>query len=148
VYDLFLVSVRDYKLDLLYQDDEDNDTTNFPTYLQGFLIRAIPKFTNCTKDMTNYTLTTTPQFNVTLSLIEKVILADLMVIEWLNKEINDVTQFNLHLSNADFKTYAEANNLKEKSERADKLREKVDKDMLDYGLAAIDWDAWRSGEYS
>lgn len=145
IYDLFLVSVRDYKIDLLYQSSVQNNTNDFENYLQGFLIKAIPKFTKCKKNLYNYVLSPTAQFNETLDLNEQVILSNLTAIEWFEKEINDVTQFNLHLNNTDFKHYAESQNLKEKSDRADKLREKIAQDMTDYEIGNVDWSAWRSG---
>jgi hypothetical protein len=147
IYDLFLISVRDFKLDKLSQYSEQNSTNDFETYLQGFLLRSCHHFTNCTKDLTDYVLTPTAQFNQTLSLREQNILADLMVIAWFDKELNDVSQFSLHLSNSDFKTYSEAQNLKEKSERADRLREKISQDMVDYGLLNVDWNSWASGNF-
>ena len=128
--------VRDYKLDSLYQQSQ----TDFATYLQGFLKRSIPKFTNCSKSL-GYVISPTPQFNENLSLLEQVILADWMVINWLEKEVNDVTQFNLHLNDTDFKHYSEAQNLKEKRERLNDMREKLNQDMVDYGFQNIDWSA-------
>lgn len=142
IYDQFLVSVRDYKLDKLY----NLSTVNFYQYLQGFLIKAIPKFTNCIKDIQDIN-TTSGQFNVDLDLDEQVITSNLMVIEWLTREINDVTQFNLHLNSTDFKRYAEANNLKEKTNHRDSLREIVNQDMTTYGLKHVDWKAWSTGNY-
>lgn len=142
IYDEFLVSVRDYKLDKLY----NLSPTNFNQYLQGFLIKAIPRFTNCVKDIQNID-TIIGQFNDTLDLDEQIIMSNLMVIEWLTREINDVTQFNLHLNDTDFKRYAEANNLKEKNNHRDSLREIVNQDLVLYGLKHTNWQSWASGNY-
>ena len=139
IYDLFLVMVTDYKLDKLYSQSE----ADFLTYLKGFLMLAIPKFTNCKQSLAY----NSDNFTSNLTIVEKNILAELMTIQWLSKEINDVTQFNLSLNDTDFKRYAEANNLREKSEYSDRLREKVNQDMTDYGLITIDWNAWGSGNY-
>ena len=142
IYDEFLVSVRDYKLDKLY----NLSPTNFNEYLQLFLIKAIPIFTNFVKNIRNID-TIIFQFNYTLYLDEQIILSNLMVIEWLTREINDVTQFNLHLNDTDFKRYAEANNLKEKNNHRDSLREIVNQDLVLYGLKHTNWQSWASGNY-
>lgn len=47
-----------------------------------------------------------------------------------------------------FKHYAEANNLKEKSEYADRQREKVSQDMTDYGLRHTPFKDWAAGNYA
>ena len=142
IYDLFLIEVQDYKLDKLYQ----SSPTDFNTYLQGFLIRAIPEFTNCKKNLEDIDLTL-KQFNQDLSMKEKDILCKYMTIQWLNREVNNVTQFNLVLNDTDFRRYAEGQNLKEKTTHRDKLREMVSQDCVDYGLLTNDWSAWASGNY-
>jgi hypothetical protein len=147
VYDLFTIVVQDYKLTELYNYSVEHTSDDFTTYLQGFLIRAIPRFTYCANSL-SYTTTPTAQFTATLTLNEKEILSDLMVVEWFDREINDVTQFNLHLNDTDFKHYAEGQNLKEKSDRIDRLREKIKQDMTDYEFGNIDWNAWASGDFS
>jgi len=143
IYDLALVSIRDYKLDELFAIDP----ADFKTYLKGFLIRAIPKFTNSRQDLDDRN-DSTDTFNITLTTKEKDILATLLTNEWLTKEIKDVTQFNLHLNDTDFKHYAEANNLDKKQLLYDKVREIVNQDMVDYGLKQIDWAAWGSGNFT
>ncbi len=142
IYDLFLMGVKDYQLDKLYQVG----STPFNDYLEGFLVRAIPNFYNCTQDLddrdsVNYT------FNITLTSLEKDILADLMTYAWFQKEINDVTQFNLTLSDTDFKHFSEAQNLREKSERSDRLREQYEQKMVMYGMKYVPWDSWAEGNY-
>lgn len=147
IQDMFLVVVRDYKLDTLYQSSQTNHTTDFTTYLDGFLIVAIPEFDNCTKDLesANFTSRTFP-FDLTLK--EKLILSKWMVIKWFDKEIQDVIQFNNFLSNTDFQMYSNANNLKSKSDYSDHMREKVYQDMQNYDLKNIDWEAWGNGVFS
>ena len=139
IYDLFLVMVRDYKLDKLY----DSSTTDFETYLKGFLMKAIPKFTN-TKQPLTYTGTS---FDNDLTVKENDILSTLMCIEWLTKEVNDVTQFTNSLNDTDFKRYSESQNLTSKKARYNDLREIVNQDMVDYDLKTTDWESWRNGSY-
>lgn len=130
VIDIALVTIRDYKLDKIYNDPEI-----FNQYVDGFLIKAIPSFTECFTslkyDITNRT------FLEELSPIEIDILADLWDMEWFKAEVQDTRQFNLHLNDTDFKHYAEGQNLKEKSEYLDRMREKVAQKIVDYQLKNI-----------
>jgi hypothetical protein len=143
VYDIFLTGITDYKIDKLY----DAGTTLFENYLQGFLIKAIPNFTNCVQDLDSVSSSTPTSFMVTLTRLEKGILSDLMTYEWFMKEVNDVTQFNLTLSDTDFKHFSEAQNLKEKQEKADRMREMAEQKMTVYGLKNVPWADWGAGIY-
>ena len=142
IYDLFLVEIKDYKIDYLQAWP-----TEISNYLQGFLMKAIPDFDNCVQNLEDYNLTNT-QFNANLTLTEKSILSNLMVIKWLNKEINDVTQFNLHLNDTDFKHYSEAQNLQQKTSHRDGLREIINQDMTRYGLKNTPWSDWANGNFT
>ena len=136
------MGVKDYQLDKLYQVG----STPFNDYLEGFLLKAIPNFYNCVKDLDDRD-SVNSAFNSTLTSLEKDILADLMTYAWFQKEINDVTQFNLTLSDTDFKHFSEAQNLREKSERADRLREQYEQKMTVYGMKQVNWTDWAGGTY-
>ena len=142
IYDLALVTIRDYKLDELYA----SSPTDFRAYMEGFLIRAIPKFTNCRQDLENRD-DVLKTFSVDLDFMEKNILAELTVLTWFEKEVQNVTQFNLHLNDTDFKRYAESNNLKEKASYLANLRAVASQDMVDYGLKKTDWSSWANGNF-
>jgi len=145
IYDLFLTNKKDYKIDELYTLGS-TPTSNFTNYLKGFLIKGIPNFTNCIQDLDDRD-DSTETFNITLSSLEKGIIVDLMDYEWFLREVNDVTQFNLTLSDTDFKHYSEAQNLKEKQEKADRMREQYEQKMTVYGLKNIPWADWKEGNY-
>jgi hypothetical protein len=120
---------------------------NLKTYLKGFLKKAIPKFIHCQKDLENNVNFSTDTFTITLTLTEQVILSNLMGIEWFTKEVQDVTQFNGHLSDTDFKKFSEANNLKEKNNYLIVTREVVNQDMTNYEIKSIPWSEWAGGNY-
>lgn len=126
IKDLALIIIRDYKLDKLYEKSVDD----FQKYTDGMLIKSIPKFVECLQPL-DYDIETR-EFVNELTLKEQSILADWFVYTWFETNVNDVTQFNLHLTNTDFKHYAEANNLDAKSEYLDRMREKIKQDSLDY----------------
>lgn len=135
INELFLGSIQDYKIDKLFALNSDT----VEIYMKMFLIRSIPYFDSCVKNLEDRD-DEYRTFNFTLNTDEKVILSNLMVVEWLRKETHDIRQMQLHLNDKDFKTYAEANNLKEKRETLFSIKEEVDKLMKRYSQKHIDWN--------
>lgn len=144
IFDLFTLRIKDFRLNALYNNGDGE--ADFNAYLQGFLILAIPDFSNCIQDLEDRD-DTTGQFNQTLTTSSKVILSLLMVKKWLDKEIRDVTQMSLHLFDKDFKTYAEANNLKAKQDYATVLAEEISQKLVDYGYSNNSWSDWYLGTF-
>ena len=142
IYDLFLVNIQDYKIDLLAAS-----TPVMENYLKGFLLLGLTEFYNCQKDLEDRN-DTTQTFNIDLTLEEQKIIVNWMVYYWFLREVHDVTQFNLHLNDTDFKRYAESNNLKSKQEYANSLREIFMQRMVDYGIKNINWTDWLNGTFS
>lgn len=130
IYDLAMIVINDYRLNRLYETDEDG----FYQYMEGLLIKSIPKFASDSQTGLEYDITTS-SFNNDLNLMEKDILANFVAITWFESIIQDITQVNLHLSGRDKKFFSEAQNLKEKSEYFDRLREKVRQQICDYQVA-------------
>lgn len=132
IIDLALISIKDYKLDKLYNLSKDA----FIKYCDGFLIQAIPNFIQC-KQSLDYDISTREFLN-DLTILEKSILADFWVIEWFKKETQDSVQLanKLQVSSA-FTMHSPAQNLKEKSEYLDRLREKVYQKITDYWLSDL-----------
>ena len=141
IIDVALVTIQDYKLNSLYQTNPED----FQTITNAFLLRGLPQFINCktplTYDMGAQTFTNT------LSPLEISILADLWVYEWFEWHVQNVTQFENKMTPSDFKHYSEAENLKQKSEYLDRLREKHSQKMVDYGLLNVDWGTWGNGNF-
>ncbi len=139
VYDRALIVIEDYKLNKLAEQDYEA----FLLYLQGTLERSIPDFTSCNTDLSYNEVedengNMVMAFDNELSNKEINILSSIMVYNWFSRKVQDVTQFQGHLSNKEFKAHSEANNLKEKSEYLDRLREKYNQDIVDYQVEAMD----------
>lgn len=128
VIDMALLSVKDYKLDELAQ----TSYSDFQAITEGFLLRGLPEFSTCRQPLTYDTTART--FSSDLTDMEVSILADLWVEEWMRQQVNNVTQFKLKMTTTDFKHYSEAENLKQKAEWLDRIREKVKQKMTDYDL--------------
>ena len=143
VYDLFMQQIKDWKLDALY----DTDVDDFETYLQGFLVLAIPFFSDfCDQSLAHNN--GTALFTETLTEENIVILSKMMVKEWLKKETDDIRQINLKLNDSKaFKTYSEAQNLREKSNRLIQIEEEISQMITGYSWYNNDWDSWIAGTF-
>lgn len=139
IIDMALITIQDYKLDNLYSEDPDS----FESITQAFLLKGLPQFTNCKTPLT-YDLST-QSFSNDLKPIEISILADLWVAEWFAWHVQNVTQFENKMTPSDFKHFSESQNLREKSEYLDRLREKFNQKMIDYDLKHFDWSSWGGG---
>lgn len=145
IYNLALITIRDYKIDKWAVKDYNI----FLNYMQGILIRSIPKFTGCLKSL-KYRLnisvviegvpTIKSFFEEKLTNLEQSILADSMVNTWFFSGINDVTEVNLSLQGRDKKTHSASQNLKEKSEYYDRLNERLSQSINDYQLEGDNFD--------
>jgi len=143
IFDLFMVQVKDWRLQSLYE----SSTLDFEVYLSGFLMLSIPQF----EEVCNQSLAhneEAKEFTELLTLDNKTILSKLMVEKWLEKEVQDVNQMNLHLQDRDFKVYSESQNLKEKSLHLDKTKEYNSQTMTVYSYSkSTDWANWLSGTF-
>ncbi len=136
IFDLALVSIEDYKLNQLYTTSPED----FLEVMKGFMLRAVPNFDNCVKNLSDRD-DDSNLFNISLSDVEKDIIADWMVIVWLDKEINDAKQITGMLQNKnEAHRYSEAQNLTSKTARRTQLHEGVRNKMTRYGLRNFRWD--------
>jgi hypothetical protein len=114
LYSRFTNKITDYNFDGLSQSEAED-------IFLGYLKSAIPKFFKCKQDLTDRD-DTLGQFNIDLTEIEQEILANLMVIEWINTKINHSELLEQTLSSKDFKMYSPANLLKEMRETKKELQ--------------------------
>jgi len=143
IYELALTQIEDYRLDILFS----SSPTNFAILFNGWLMKAIPRFENCVKDLTDRN-ETTKQFNVTLDDNEIDILSEYIVIAWLTKQINDTRQLTGMMQNGkEGRRYSEANLAKEKAVIRDKREEALDTRKTKYGLSHNDWEGWSNGDF-
>jgi hypothetical protein len=142
IYDLFMMTVDDYRLRDLFNTSQPD----FEDYLQAWLDFAIVDFFVCDQDL-NYD-NIIKEFPAELSRENKIILATLMMKYWLQKAVQDVTQFNLHITDRDFKMASEAQNLREKSNHLNMVKEQCSQLLQDYGYKKNDWTNWYNQSFS
>ena len=139
IIDNALLVIQDYKLNALSTTSQND----FKLITEGFLLRGLPEFKNCKTDL-SYNLETSTFIN-TLSTMEIKILSDLWVEQWLLHQIQNLTQLQNKMTPTDFKHLSEAENLKQKSEYVDKIREKYRQEMTDYSYNNVNWINWGNG---
>lgn len=126
VLDTMMVTIRDYKLDNLY----DTEPTLFYQILENYMIRGIPKFKECLKSLEYDKSSRT--FLSELDMYEVDVVADWGVIEWYTAELQDVLEFKEALNDSDFKRYSTGQNLRPRQDYLNGLREKVKQDSTEY----------------
>ena len=141
IYHIFLNSIQDYHLKNLFQENIEFAED----MLQTFLMKGVVNFYNC--DKIKNVDTVSGEFNCELTIEEKHILANFMLLAWLDYNINDITQMEINLNDSDFKHYSEEKNLEKKVEYANKLREITMQSMTIYGLHNTDFKQWAVGNY-
>ena len=136
IYDLFMQLITDYRLIALFNTSEED----FETYLEPWIMNAIMDFSVCSQDLEydNYT----KSFSNVLTQENKLILANLMVKYWATKNVNDITQMNLHVTDRDFKVFSEAQNLREKQAHLNNIKETCSQLLVDYSYRKVDWSSW------
>ena len=132
----------DYKLDKLVQVDEQA----FYDFLGGFLVNSTDIFDSCLTDLSyheetrviekdNKFITVTDYvFDNELTSKEIYILSLGVALGWYRKQLDDVTQFKLHLSNKDFKSYSEQQNLQRRLERLGAMEEDLSEEIQKYQI--------------
>jgi len=143
VYDIFMMTVTDYRLIDLFNSSQPD----FENYLQAWLEFSITDFKKiCDQDL-NFN-DVTKEFPDVLTRENKVMLSKLMTKYWLQKAVNDVTQFNLHVTDRDFKVASEAQNLREKVAYLNIVKEDCSQSLQDYGFERVDWTEWYNQEFA
>jgi hypothetical protein len=133
VIDMALIIMRDYKLDALYESDEEA----FKTVLEGYMLKGLPKFeVSCMKSITYNT--DTKEFDEDLTSIEIDIISDWTVIMWYTDQINDVLEFKEPLRDVDFNRLATGQNLKPRQAYLEELRRKAKQDATNYQFQYLD----------
>ena len=127
VIDMALIIIRDYKLDALYDSDENS----FKQVLQGYMLKGLPKFEVSSIKSLEYNLTNR-EFVEDLDDIEIDIISDWTVIMWYTDQIQDVLEFKEPLPDVDFKRLATGQNLKPRQAYLQELRRKAKQDATNY----------------
>ena len=143
IIDLALMSMEDYRLNKLFKDSE----ADFRLIMEGYMIRGLSNFDTCVQDLSERD-DIAHHFNISLTDLEKSIIADWTVIMWLDKEINDTRQITAMLQNRnEAHRYSEANNLKAKADHRVQMVEDVKHKQSLYALKNTNWKGRAAGDY-
>ena len=125
IYDKFLSLIDDYEL-ALFNDDE------LDFLLVNYLSRAVSlDFKQCTKDLTDFDKEL-KQFNEVLTSEEQWIIANGMVLSWLEPKIKRERLLRDAISDRDYKESSHANQLKELLNLESATRDKLKGYIISY----------------
>lgn len=133
----------DYKLDNLIKMDEQA----FYTFLGGFLVNATDLFSGTLTDLSYHSEVIKDEngndsieyvFDADLSSKEIYILCLGVALGWYKKALDDVTQFKLHLSSKNFKSYSESQSISKRLERLGAMEEELSEAITAYQLNNFD----------
>ena len=125
IYDKFLSLIEDYTLAIL--SDEDLEYL-----LSSYLDRAISlDFKQCVKDLSDYDEELS-QFNVELSSEEQWIIANGMVLSWIEPKIKREKLLRETISDRDYRESSHANQLKELGNLEKNTRAKLKNYIISY----------------
>lgn len=138
IFDIFLSLNEDYRLTAIYTT---SGSATLNTYLEPWLLFSIDDFEVCDQSLVYSTVTQT--FTETLTQKNKNMLANIMILYWLQKTVQDIRQMNNFITDRDFKIHSNANNLKEKLNAYNNKRSEISQRLVDYKLRdSTMWDAW------
>jgi len=148
VYDRMMMLCQDYRLVSLFETSK----LDFETYLESWLEYAIFEFDICNQSLAYDVVMgeDTKAFDETLTKDNILILANLMLKYWMKKNVNDITQMNLHVVDRDFKVFSEAQNLKEKQAALNMQTEACSQMLIDYSYKTsnMDWSKWFNQDFA
>lgn len=125
IYSKFLNLIEDYEL-ALFTDEE------LSSLLSSYLSRAVSlDFKQCVKDLSDYD-DILNQFNVSLTDEEQWIIANGMVLSWLEPKVKRERLLRDAISDRDYKESSHANQLKELLNLEESTRDKLDSYIISY----------------
>lgn len=134
IYELFLSNITDFSF--LSMDDislEEN--------MQKWLINAIPNYPNPKSDLTSFDLQL-GEFTDDLDMMEKVILAKLMAIEYINPFILDESLLKQSLNPKDYRIYSPDKHLETLQKTKDSLNNDVARSITRQSYSVKNLKEW------
>lgn len=129
IYEQFAQKISDIKL--LSLSDED-----IASMMYGWMRSACVKFLNSENDLTDRD-DTLQQFNYDLSELDQEIIANFMVVEWLEPQLNSTLLTSQFYGSKEEKFYAQANQLEKLMSLSEKNQIKTKKLIRDYGYQKV-----------
>lgn len=130
VYNRFLSKLLDFDLVNLQEEVAEE-------VMLGYLNASCDFFTGSKKDLYKRNEL---GFEEDLSGFEITILVEGMLYEWIQPHINNILLMKQHLPDKDYKTYSQANHLRELQLLRDSYEQKRDRLMVQYSYENANWD--------
>lgn len=124
IYNYFLSLVTDYGFSQMTQQDFENTA-------ETLLNMSVAYFSNCKTDLSKRDDVNKAFIN-DLSEMEKLILANLMVVEYLQSKITTTDLLKMQMSDKDYRSYSQANHIKELRDLHAQIKRDTDKLIIRY----------------
>jgi hypothetical protein len=124
IYDIFFSMITDYEFLALPTEIQDE-------ILYGWLLNAIASFDKCKNDLSDRD-DILMEFKFTLTEVEKLILAKLMLVNWLNPKLYSLELLRNNITTKDFNSYSNANILKEIRDTYSNAQKDVKREIVKY----------------
>lgn len=144
VVDIFMTLQDDYRLQSVFST---SGSAILNTTVEPWLLISIDHFSPYCNQSLDYD-TTTQTFTETLYPKNIRILAQIMVLYWLERVVQNLLQMNNNIQDHDFKTWSQAQNLLAKKEFLNTKREEISQLLIDYGYQNNDWAAWINQDFA
>jgi hypothetical protein len=145
IADLFLSRISDYRLDTIFNS---SGSLVLNTYMEPWIFDSIVEFDGICNQVLNYTPTSGSVsdgfFSVDLTMKNKIVLSQIMVVYWLEHTVSDILQLSNALQDRDFRTFSQAQNLDAKQKYLAAKREEVSQILNNYSYLNNDWADWRN----
>jgi hypothetical protein len=148
ILDLFLSLINDYRLTGIFTA---SGSMAFSIYAEPWILFAVTELSPISNQPLNYTQTSGSQigyFDTVLNMENQLLLAQICVKYWLMKSVQDVLQFNLTISDHDFKTYSQAQNLQIKQQYYIAKKEEIAQMLTEYAYRNANWSNWQNQIFS
>ena len=140
IYKFFLNDIaNDYRIKKLMTQDMQVAEDMFETWLYKAIVIYQD---NTLEDLEGFIDNVNKQLTTNLTMSQKVLLGQSMVMIWLQWNINDITQMNNTLTDNDFKHYSEERNLLAKTSYLNGFRERLYHEYDLYKLKNFKAEDW------
>lgn len=142
VFDLFLALINDWKLDSLYVT---SGSAALGVYVEPWLLFSISEFEDiCDQSLTYDSTSGSQMFTETLNQRNINVLAQIMVRYWMTKVTQDLLAMSNLIQDHDFSTFSAAQNLREKREYLNSVKETTSQMLNEYAFSRNSWSQWKN----
>jgi hypothetical protein len=147
IVDLFSTNVDDYNLNTIYTT---SGSAGLNTFVEPWLLNSIEDFDICDQslDYTPISGTTDGTFAETLTMSNKLMLSQMMVLYWAERDLQDIRKMNNFIKDHDFVAWAPSSTIKAKQDYINVKKEEISQRLINYGYSRNPWAEWEDQNFN